>query len=104
MGKSKVKFTPAGTGVLIQKAEAVKEKIRESGIVIPENAGVNDSPARGVVVAVGPGIFNSDGTSRKPLFAPGDDVLFVRYAGTEIEIEGALYTLLAESDLFGKFN
>jgi chaperonin GroES len=86
---------PIGGRVVVEPIE--QEEITASGIVLPETA--KEKPQKGKVLAVGPGDRNDKG-DRVPLdVAEGDTVLFAKYAGTEIKIEGKKMLILRESDL-----
>ena len=78
------------------KVSAAEEKT-DGGIYLPDNA--KEKPQVGEVVAVGPGKRNDDG-SRSPLeVGVGDKVLYSKYAGTDIKVDGNDYVLLAEKDI-----
>ena len=86
---------PLGNRVVVNPIE--EEEITAGGIVLPETA--KEKPQRGKVVSVGPGERNDDG-ERMPLeVKEGDTVLFAKYAGTEIKIEGNKLLIMRESDL-----
>ena len=90
---STVQFQPLADRVLV-KAAAAEEKTA-FGIIIPDTA--KEKPQRGEVIAVGPGKKDEPMT-----LAPGDSVLYGKYSGTEITIEGVEYLIMRESDIFGK--
>lgn len=92
---SKVKFTPQGDRVLVQPAEA--EAKTASGIIIPDTA--KEKPQKGTVVAIGPGKKKDEPMTVKV----GDNVLYGKYAGTEITIEGKEYLIMRQDDIFGNF-
>ena len=88
---SKVKIKPLADRVLVESAAA--EETTASGIIIPDTA--KEKPQRGKVVAVG------TGKKDEPLTVKaGDEVLYGKYAGTEITIEGKDYLIMRESDIF----
>ena len=88
---SKVKIKPLADRVLIEPAEA--EETTASGIIIPDTA--KEKPQRGSVVAVG------QGKKDEPLTVKvGDQILYGKYSGTEITIEGKDYLIMRESDIF----
>lgn len=91
MGKNKLQITPLADRVLVEPAEA--ETKTASGIIIPDNA--KEKPQRGVVVAVGKGKKDEPMTVKE-----GDTVLYGKYAGTEITIDGKEYLIMRESDIF----
>ncbi|WP_242118292.1 co-chaperone GroES [Aestuariivivens sediminicola] len=81
---------PLADRVLIEPAAA--ETKTASGIIIPDNA--KEKPQRGTVVAAGPG------TKDKPITVKiGDTVLYGKYAGTELKLEGKDYLIMRESDI-----
>ena len=86
---------PLGNRVVVEPIE--EEEVTASGIVLPETA--KEKPQKGKVLAVGPGERNEDG-ERVPLDVDeGDTVLFAKYAGTEIKMDGKKLLILRESDL-----
>ena len=86
-----VNVTPLADRVLIEPA-AVEEKTA-SGIIIPDTA--KEKPQKGIVVAVG------NGKKDEPLTVKsGDTVLYGKYSGTEINIDGSDYLIMRESDIF----
>lgn len=86
-----MKITPLADRVLVEPAEA--ETKTASGIIIPDNA--KEKPQRGVVVAVGKGKKDEPMTVKE-----GDTVLYGKYAGTEITVDGKEYLIMRESDIF----
>jgi chaperonin GroES len=92
-----MKIRPLNDRVLVVRVEA--EPKTSGGIIIPDTA--KEKPQEGRVVAVGPGAIRDDG-SRNPLSVKeGDRVLFSKYAGTEIKIDGEEHTFMKESDILG---
>lgn len=88
---SKVSLKPLADRVLVEPAEA--EEQTASGIIIPDTA--KEKPQKGSVVAVG------TGTKDEPLTVKvGDTILYGKYAGTEITIDGREYLIMRESDIF----
>ena len=86
---------PLGNRVVIEPIE--QEEVTASGIVLPETA--KEKPQKGRVLSVGPGERNDKG-ERIPLdVSEGDTVLFAKYAGTEIKLDGDKLLILRESDL-----
>ncbi len=90
-----MKLKPLGNRVVIEPIE--QEEITAGGIVLPETA--KEKPQRGNVVAVGPGDRDDDGKHVALDVAEGDVVLFAKYAGTEIKVDGKKVLILRESDL-----
>ena len=73
------------------------EETTKGGIVLPDTA--KEKPQEGEVVAVGPGKLADDGTRIAPEVAVGDKVIYSKYGGTEIKVEGEEYLILRESDI-----
>ena len=86
-----MKIKPLADRVLIEPAEA--EQKTASGIIIPDTA--KEKPQRGKVVAVGKGTKDYEMTVKV-----GDKVLYGKYSGTEINIDGTLYMIMKESDIY----
>ena len=82
---------PLGDRVLVEPAAA--ETTTLSGIIIPETA--KEKPQRGTVIAVGPGQKDEPTTVQ-----PGDTILYGKYAGTEISVDGKDLLIMRESDIF----
>ena len=87
---------PLQDRVIIERLE--EETKTAGGIIIPDNH--TEKPAQGKVVAVGTGYRNQDGTIRELDVKAGDKVLFGKYAGTEVKVEGNDYLIMKESDIF----
>jgi len=81
---------------VVVKATVQEEKTK-GGIVLPDTA--KDKPQEGEVIAVGPGKVLDNGTKLKPEVKVGDRIIFSKYSGTEIKIEGDEYLILRESDI-----
>ncbi|MEX2671211.1 MAG: co-chaperone GroES [Phycisphaeraceae bacterium] len=94
----KVKIRPTGDRIVLQPQEA--EATTTSGIVLPDSA--QEKPMQGTVVAVGPGRLNDEGERVAPSLAVGDRVVYGRFGGTEIELEGESFMVLRESELLAK--
>jgi chaperonin GroES len=86
---------PLGNRVVIEPLE--QEEITAGGIVLPETA--KEKPQKGTVLSVGPGDRDEDGERIPMDVKEGDTVLFAKYAGTEIKVEGKKLLILRESDL-----
>ena len=69
------------------------------GIIIPDTA--KEKPMQGEVVAVGPGARNDDGQRIEPDVTPGDTILFGKWSGTEVKIDGEELLIMKESDIMG---
>ena len=74
-----------------------KPETTPTGIVLPDTA--NERPQEGTVLAVGPGRVTDSGTRVAPEVKSGDDVLFARYAGTEVKLDDEEYLVMRETDL-----
>lgn len=90
-----MKIQPLSDRVLIEPTAA--EEVTASGIIIPDSA--KEKPLRGTVLAVGGGTKDEE-----MILKEGDQVLFGKYAGTEIEFEGVKYLLMRQSDVLAKLN
>jgi chaperonin GroES len=94
-----MKLKPLGDRLIVQAVE--EEETTASGIVLPDTA--KEKPQRGKVLAVGDGKTNEDTGKKTPLdVAEGDEVLYSKYGGTEINVEGDDLLVLRESDVLAK--
>ena len=96
MAKSKLR--PLDDRVVVQPVEA--EERTAGGIVLPDAA--REKPQRGKVVAVGPGKLLDNGQRGQLSVAVGDEVIYGKYGGTDIEVEGDDVKILRESDILAK--
>ena len=87
---------PLSDRVLIMRIEDAEEK-SSGGIIIPDTA--KEKPQKGEVIEVGPGRKTDDGKQIALEVKKGDKVLFGRYAGTEVKIDGEEYLIMHESDI-----
>ncbi|NJN79991.1 MAG: co-chaperone GroES [Anaerolineales bacterium] len=94
---AKISFKPLGSRVLVEPIE--QEEVTASGIVLPETA--KEKPQQGKVLAAGPGDRNDDGERVAMDVKVGDTILFAKYSGTEVKMEGKKLLILRESDLLG---
>jgi chaperonin GroES len=92
-----MKFRPLHDRVLVRRIEA--EAKTAGGIIIPDTA--QEKPQEGEVVAVGEGAYNEDGDRIKPDVKAGDKVLFGKWSGTEVKIDGEDLLIMKESDVLG---
>jgi chaperonin GroES len=83
---------------VIVKRVAEEEKTK-GGIIIPDSA--KEKPVEGLVIAVGRGKVSDDGKLRELDVKKGDRVLFGKYAGTEVKLEGVEHLILREDDILG---
>jgi len=90
-----ISFKPLGSRVVVEPTE--QEEVTAGGIVLPETA--KEKPQKGKVLSVGPGDRNDKGERIPMDVAKGDTVLFAKYAGTEIKVDGKKLLILRESDL-----
>ena len=90
-------FRPLHDHVLVKRLEAEEEM--QGGIIIPDTA--KEKPQEGEILAVGPGKLQDDGTRRTLAVVAGNKVLFGKYAGTEITLDGDELLVMRESDLLG---
>ena len=92
-----MKFRPLHDRVLVRR---VKETTKTAGgIIIPDTA--TEKPQEGVIVAVGSGAIKDDGTVRKLDVKKGDKVLFGKWGGSEVKIDGEDLLIMKESDIMG---
>ena len=95
---AKVKIRPLDDRVVVEPLEA--EETTAGGIVLPDTA--KEKPQRGKVVAVGPGKLLDSGNRGALSVAVGDEVLYGKYGGTDIEVDGDDVKILRESDILAK--
>jgi chaperonin GroES len=92
-----MKLRPLQDRILVQRVE--EETTTKGGIIIPDTA--KEKPAEGKVIAVGSGKLGEDG-KRVPLeIKSGDRILFGKYSGTEVKIEGEEFLIMREDDVLG---
>lgn len=90
-------FIPLGDRVLVERVES--ESKTAGGIIIPDTA--KEKPMEGKVIAVGGGLRDDKGNIKPIDVKVGDVVLFAKWGGTEIKIEGVDYLIMKESDILG---
>jgi chaperonin GroES len=95
--KKKTTIKPLDDRVVLKPTEP--EEKTESGIYLPESA--QEKPMTGTVLAVGPGKLNDDGSRSAPSVKEKDVVLYGKFAGTEIELDGEDYVILRENEILG---
>jgi len=93
-----VKLQPLADRVIVKPIE--KEEVTRGGIVLPDTA--KEKPQEGKVLAVGPGRLSEDGKRLAMDIAVGDVVVYAKYGGTEIKIDGEELVILRESDILAK--
>ncbi len=93
-----IKLQPMGDRIVVTPLK--KEEKTSGGIIIPDTA--KEKPQEGEVVAVGPGRMTDDGKRITMELKAGDRVIFSRYGGSEIKIDGVEMIILRESDVLAK--
>ena len=88
---------PLNDRILVKRLE--EEEKTAGGIIIPDSA--KEKPAEGEIIAVGPGKLNDKGERTAMDVKPGDRVLFSKYGGTDVKIEGDDYLIMREDDILG---
>ncbi len=92
-----MKFRPLGDRVLVKRVE--EEEKTKGGIIIPDTA--KEKPQEGEVVAVGPGARNDKGDVVALDVTAGDRILFGKWSGTEVKVDGEDLLIMKESDVLG---
>ena len=95
---AKISIRPLDDRVVVEPLAA--EETTAGGIVLPDSA--QEKPQRGKIVAVGPGKLLDSGERGELSVTVGDEVIFGKYGGTEIEIDGTDVKILRESDILAK--
>jgi chaperonin GroES len=90
-------FKPLHDRVLVERIEA--EEKTAGGIIIPDNA--KEKPQQGKVIAIGTGIVSDNGQVTPLSVKEGDTILFGKWSGTELKLEGKEYMIMKESDILG---
>jgi chaperonin GroES len=99
-GGLRMKLKPLGDRLIVKAVE--EDETTASGLVLPDTA--KEKPQKGKVLAVGDGKINEETGKRTPLdVAEGDEVLYSKYGGTEIKVDGEDLLVLRESDVLAKF-
>ena len=93
--KSKVSIQPMADRVVVEPLEETEEM--RGGLYIPDTA--KEKPQQGMVVAVGPGRMNDEGERIPMEVSQGDRVLYGKYSGTEVTVDGNEYLIVKESDV-----
>ncbi len=93
--KVKAKIKPLQDRILVKRIDQEEEK--HGGIIIPDTA--KEKPQEGEVVATGPGKITDDGKRQPVEVKEGDRILFAKYAGTEVKVEGEDYLIMREDDV-----
>ena len=93
--KTALTIRPLSDRVVIKPAN--KEEVSAAGVILPDTA--KEKPQKGTIVAAGPGRVLDDGTRQALEVAVGQEVLYAKYAGTEVKFEGEEYLILSEKDI-----
>ncbi|MDR1872268.1 MAG: co-chaperone GroES [Deltaproteobacteria bacterium] len=88
---------PLSDRILVKRLE--EEETTKGGIIIPDTA--KEKPQQGKVIAVGEGKLVDNGTRVPSGVKPGDHILFGKYSGTEIKLNGEEYLIMRDDDIFG---
>ena len=97
MSTVSLKIQPLGDRVVVKAS--TRETVTKSGIVLPDTA--KEKPQEGEILAVGPGKVLDNGKRTNLEVKVGQKVLFAKYAGAEIKMDGEEYLILRESDIMG---
>jgi chaperonin GroES len=97
---SQSKIQPLQDRVVVQALQEAEQT--KSGLYIPDTA--KEKPQQGKVVAVGPGKLSEQGERLPPDLKEGDTVLYGKYSGTEVKVDGEEYLILRESDILAVIN
>jgi chaperonin GroES len=95
---AKINLRPLDDRVVVQPSEA--EETTAGGIVLPDSA--KEKPQRGKVIAVGPGKLLDSGNRGEMSVATGDTVIYGKYGGSDVEVNGQEMKILRESDILAK--
>ena len=90
-----MKVKPLHDRLIVQRLE--EEEKTKGGIIIPDTA--KEKPIEGKVIAVGTGRIKKDGTKMPPEVKKGNRVLYAKYSGTEVKIDGEEYLIMKEDDI-----
>ena len=94
-----MKIKPLEDRIIVKTLEA--EAKTAGGIIIPDNA--KEKPQKGEVIAVGPGKFSDEGKRIEMSLKAGDKILYGKYSGTEVKVDGKDYLIMRESDVLAVF-
>lgn len=92
-----MKIRPLNDRILVKRMAG--EEVSKGGIIIPDSA--KEKPAEGQIIAVGPGKLNEKGERVAMDVKVGDNVLFSKYGGTDIKLDGEDYLIMREDDILG---
>lgn len=94
-----MKIQPLADKLVVKISEVVEEKTK-SGLYVPDTA--KEKPQEGEVLAVGPGALNEKGERTPMSVAEGDKIIFSKYSGTEVKIDGETLLILSENNVLAK--
>ena len=101
MAKSaKDKIQPLADRVVVQALEETEQM--RGGLYIPDTA--KEKPQQGTIIAVGPGKLSDEGTRIEPDVKVGQKILYGKYSGTDVSVDGVEYLILRESDILAVIN
>ncbi len=92
-----MKFKPLHDRVLVKRLE--EKETKKGGIIIPDTA--KEKPQEGEIIAVGPGRVTDDGKRQPMEVKVGDKILFGKYSGSEVKLDGEEYLIMREEDVLG---
>jgi len=92
-----MKFRPLGDRVVVRRLD--EEEKTAGGIIIPDTA--KEKPSQGEIIAVGPGALDDNGKRVPPEVKVGDIILFGKWSGTEVKLDGEELLIMKESDVMG---
>ena len=98
MTAKNLKIRPLDDRVVVEPVEA--EERTAGGIVLPDSA--QEKPQRGHVIAIGPGKLLESGQRATPALSVGDEVIYGKYSGSDIEVDGHEVKILRETDILAK--
>ncbi len=91
-----MKIKPLADRVVVKPLE--EEEVKQGSIIIPDTA--KEKPMQGTIVAIGPGKISDNGAKIEMSVKVGDKVLYGKYSGTEVTVDGEDYLIMRESDIF----
>lgn len=100
MARAELNVRPLHDRILVRRM--AEEEKTAGGIIIPDTA--KEKPQRGEVVATGKGRVTEDGKTLSLEVKVGDKILFSKYSGTELKLDGSEYLMMREEDILGVFN
>jgi len=90
-----VQIRPLGDRVVVKPAD--KDQVSAAVVILPDTA--KEKPQKGTIVAVGPGKMLDSGARQAPEVSAGQTVLYAKYSGTEVKLEGEDYLIVSEKDI-----